>query len=212
MITIFGSFFPAGFSGSRYRKWEDYKHEEITQARELINADIIRQAIAEERWAELMICLNGAIDKTNLIFDFQKERLRNLSAEQQPIVGQALLQIVDAGSEDELGEAIAALADALKPDAVNKWSIVSWIANVLSDLSPPLVKPTPIGTAQRVLPFDIEYTAHPSANTWKRINEMYRVVEAGIQAAGLKPRNRLDVYTLMSYGSGMPKRKAEKAR
>jgi hypothetical protein len=211
LLDTFQEFFPAGFADPDYLKVEDYKNNELEQAREILNREHVANAVRDEDWEGLKTRLNSSIQKTNLIFSFEKIKLRDLSDAQLPVIGHALTLICDATSDAELSEAISALADALRPDGANKWTVVSWLANLLSDREPPFVKPTPIQAAEKALAFDIKYKPHPNASTWSRINEVYKLVQTGLKERGLEPRDRFDVYTFLWYGSGLAKRNADRS-
>jgi hypothetical protein len=211
LLKTFQEFFPAGFSDPDYLEEEDYKNNELKQAREILNREHVAIAVRDEDWDGLKSRLNRSIQETNLIFSFEKIKLRDLSTPHLPAIGQALKLVCDATSDAELSVAISALADALRPDGANKWTVVSWLANLLSDREPPFVKPTPIQTAERALAFDIQYKSHPNASTWSRINEAYQLVQTGLKERGLKPRDRFDVYTFLWYGSGLAKRNIDRS-
>jgi hypothetical protein len=202
LVKRFLRHFPGGFDDPQYRDMEDYKREDLAEARLALDRSTIEQAVAREDWPTVMERVSQAVQRTNLVYTFENMRVRDLIRTPSSAVARAVASALVAKGET-MGGAVAELADGLKPHGANKWTVVSWLACAASVEEHPFIKPTAIQSAAQALSFDIEYRPHPGARTWGRVVELYDLLRTALREQGLQPRDMLDISTLLWYGCGL---------
>ncbi|MBL8614984.1 MAG: hypothetical protein JNM72_05170 [Deltaproteobacteria bacterium] len=210
LIRVFLNHFPAGFEDPVYAAHEHYKIADLAKAEALLAP--VPGLVEAGAWDAAVDAFGRAVGLTNLVHTFEKIRARDIGPGQREAVARAVAGVM-AAEGDALGQAVAELGAALRPDGADKWTIVSWVAcaSHRGDPSCPMIKPMPMQAAAKALGFSLDYAPKLNARTWERSRALYGKLAAEVEAAGLGARSTLELYTLLWYGCGLADRTIDRA-
>ena len=188
--------YPEGFYGDKYKEDErDYKNKAHELALELLNRETFHSLLAQEEHMEIRKRALRVINKTNLIFPYEKMSLNNgLDNEEVQRVFSITLYNLLYG-EGELRHRFEAFSDLLEKAGADKWPIISYFLFIRFPDNYMFVKPTIMQHLSDLCRFEINYKPQLNWLTYKCILDFSNYLLHKL--SDLKPRDMIDIQSFM---------------
>ena len=195
-VQFFLKEYPEGFYGEKYKKDErDYKYDAYKLALELLNKETFHSLLEQQDYLEIRKRTLRVINKTNLIFPYEKMSLNNglENKEVQRAFSIALYNLLYG--EGELRQKFEAFSDVLEKAGADKWPVISYFLFIRFPDKYMFVKPTIMQHLSDLCGFEINYK--PQVN-WLTYNCVLDFSEYLFhELSDLKPRDMIDIQSFM---------------
>lgn len=199
LLEAFLSVYPAGFEDPAFQADErEYKNTAIENFRKILSEEEMSSQLAGHHFAEIARrARQSASGKMNLIFPQELMSLNDAlkSAASQEAFARGLFDVLYGPGEKQ--ERFNRYIQMLGSIGCLKWTVATYFQFLATDGEAMFMKPMVSKALAASLSVDLLYAAEPNWLTYERLSEVAILVQQRLEAAGLKPHNRVDVQSFM---------------
>lgn len=202
-LDMFAQMYPQGFQDPAYVKNErgsatdgsrDLKEEAIARAQELFARDRMKAILDRNAGAEIFTdALKIPEAVKNMLHYVEAGKLTNLPEGDRAAFGQALFDLLHG--DGELEARFDAFVATLKMDPRPTWTVATIFQAFYALDDHVFVKPTFWLKQALVVDKDVPYDPTPDGKAYAKFVDVARETKRRLEAAGLAPRDLMDVYT-----------------